>query len=78
MNDDEVDDGYGPSEPRALLPRWEKWFAWKPVKVHGQRVWMRTIYRTRTLRFTEAAQGMAAVWVYGDIFDVLKTDHGTS
>lgn len=50
---------------------WYKWFAWHPVNVKGKKVWLRYIYRTKRLRVL-GIQNVRQVWVYGDIFDVLK------
>lgn len=48
---------------------WKKWFAWYPVKVHGKRVWLTTIYRRKTNTYVDMDD-----WVryeYGTIFDIL-------
>ena len=71
MNDDEVyDDMYNPSLEFPAT-RWYKWFAWHPVNVKGKKVWLQYVYRTKKLRAL-GIQNVRQVWVYGDIFDVLK------
>lgn len=31
----------------AVVSAWRRWFAWRPVKIDGRRVWLRTIERRR-------------------------------
>jgi hypothetical protein len=52
-----------------MLP-WEKWFAWRPVKVHGRYVWLKTIYRRTTVCYIDIEDFKAVE--YGTLFDVLK------
>ena len=49
---------------------WERWFAWRPVKIHGRRVWLRTVYRRTTLKYIDMSEWQYVE--YGTIFDVLK------
>lgn len=57
---------------------WEKYFAWKPVKIHNKRVWLKTVYRRKAaiimrpdgIKIPSKFNG--DYWEYGDLFDVLK------
>ena len=62
--------------PDGTLPRkvtigmWNKWFAWYPVKVHGQRTWLKTVYRRKINTYVDMEDW--ARYEYGTIFDILK------
>jgi hypothetical protein len=68
----------GIGDPASLLyPRkievepWSKWFAWYPVKIHGNRVWIKTVYRRCIVSYVDMDK-----WVqyeYGTLFDVLQS-----
>lgn len=48
---------------------WEPVFAWKPVRdIHGQRHWLRRIYRRERNRMVWPPQG----YEFGTVFDVIK------
>ena len=49
---------------------WKEWYAWRPVKVKGQRVWFKKIYRRSINTYVD--QDDWTRYEYGDIFDVLK------
>ena len=49
---------------------WTRWFAWRPVKVHGRRRWLTMVYR-REIPFTYATMDDWRQYEYGTIFDVL-------
>jgi hypothetical protein len=49
---------------------WEKWFAWYPVKIHGRRVWFRTVYRRTVVCYVDADKWSRVD--YGTLFDVIK------
>ena len=49
---------------------WEKWFAWRPVKIHGRRVWLKTVYRRTTICYVDIDDWNEVE--YGTLFDVLK------
>jgi hypothetical protein len=49
---------------------WEKWFAWHPVKIHGRRVWLQTVYRRFTIKYIDTAKWQHVE--YGTLFDVIK------
>ena len=48
---------------------WRKWFAWRPVNVHGNRVWLKTVYRRKINTYVDMDDW--ARYEYGTIFDVL-------
>jgi hypothetical protein len=48
---------------------WEQWFAWRPVKVHGKRTWLKTVYRRIINTYVDMDDW--ARYEYGTIFDVL-------
>jgi hypothetical protein len=49
---------------------WEKWFAWRPVKIHGRYVWFRTVYRRCINSYVDMDDWSR--YEYGTIFDVIK------
>ena len=53
----------------VTLP-WEQWFAWYPVKVHGKRVWLKTIYRRSIYSYVDMDDWTR--YEYGTIFDIIK------
>ena len=54
---------------KIIVNPWEQWFAWHPVKLHGKRVWFKTIYRRNINTYVDMDNW--ARFEYGDIFDVL-------
>jgi hypothetical protein len=53
-----------------VLP-WTKWFAWRPVTVHGNCVWLKTVYRRCINTYVDMDDWNR--YEYGTIFDVLKS-----
>lgn len=53
------------------LITWEKWFAWRPVKLHGKWVCFKKIYR-KPIPHTYVDYDDAQRYQYGTLFDVLK------
>ncbi len=49
---------------------WKPWFAWRPVKLKGRRVWFKKIYRRKINTYVDHDDW--ARYEYGDMFDVLK------
>ena len=49
---------------------WEPWFAWRPVKIKGNRVWLKKVYRRKTNTYVNYDDWSR--YEYGDMFDVLK------
>lgn len=54
---------------KRTVSLWKKWFAWHPVKVHGQRTWFKTVYRRKINTYVDMDNW--ARYEYGTIFDVL-------
>ena len=54
---------------KILVSPWEKWFAWYPVKVHGKRVWLTTVYRRNINTYVDMDDWNR--YEYGTVFDVL-------
>ena len=53
----------------TYLP-WNKWFAWYPVKVHGNYIWLKTIYRRCINNYVDMDDW--SYYEYGTIFDIIK------
>lgn len=49
---------------------WIKWFAWRPVNIHGQQVWLKTVYRRRINTYVDHDDWSR--YEYGTIFDLIK------
>lgn len=49
---------------------WKPWFAWRPVKIRGGKVWLRTIYRRSINTYVDYEDWTR--YEYGTIFDVIK------
>ena len=59
--------------PRKLeIGDWERWFAWRPVKVHGSYTWLKTVYRRDTATYFD--NNVFFRYRYGTVFDILKDD----
>jgi hypothetical protein len=56
---------------KVLTLPWQQWFAWYPVKIKGQRVWLKTIYRRSVLQYADMDNWHH--WEYGTLFDVIKS-----
>lgn len=54
---------------KVIKLSWEKWFAWYPVKVHNNRVWLKTVYRRRIISYVYMDDWKR--YEYGTIFDVI-------
>ena len=51
---------------------WKEWYAWRPVKVHGKRVWMKKVYRRSINTYVDHDDWTR--YEYGNIFDVIKDE----
>ena len=49
---------------------WQKWFAWKPVKIQGKRVWFKFIYRRSVRMYADTDEW--GYYEYGTLFDIIK------
>ncbi len=54
-----------------VLP-WKPWFAWRPVKIHGKRIWLKTVYRRCINTYVDHDDWER--YEYGNLFDVLKDE----
>lgn len=54
---------------KVIKLSWEKWFAWYPVKVHNNRVWLKTVYRRSIISYVDMDDWKR--YKYGTIFDVI-------
>jgi len=65
----------GPSDTfvsrKIEIMAWEKWFAWRPVKLNGKRVWFKTVYRRCINTYVDHDDWTR--YEYGTLFDVIKT-----
>jgi hypothetical protein len=69
----EITDGFrhgGYVARRLSLGPWQKWFAWRPVKIQGRRTWMTTVYRRTVDTYVDCDKWQR--YEYGTIFDLLK------
>ena len=66
------DAGVSAGPPTYPKYKWEKWFAWHPVKIHGNRQWLKTVYRKVEIFREDTA--IYSGYAYGDIFDVIKDE----
>lgn len=55
---------------KVIMLPWEKWFAWRPVKIHGRYVWLSTVYRRSIHSYVDMDDWQR--YEYGTIFDVIK------
>ena len=51
---------------------WQKWWAWRPVKIDDQRIWLKSIYRRKITKFVDNEQW--SYYQYGTIFNILADD----
>lgn len=66
-----LDDAYTQTVARQkVVGPWKKWYAWRPVKIKGKRVWMKKVYRRVINTYVDHDNWTR--YEYGDIFDVLK------
>lgn len=57
--------------PRKLVVgKWKPWFAWRPVKIHGKRIWLKVIYRRCINTYVDMDDWSR--YEYGTLFDVIK------
>ena len=55
---------------KIVVEPWQEWFAWRPVKIHGRRVWLKTVYRRCIVSYVDMDDW--ARYEYGNIFDVIR------
>lgn len=57
---------------KAEMHPWEQWYAWRPIKVNGKRVWLKKVYRRCINTYVDHDDWKR--YEYGTIFDVLKNE----
>jgi hypothetical protein len=65
--------------PMETFSEWQEWFAWRPVKVNDDIVWMKLILRRSKQsiwprNFFDKKPKVNQKWEYGNLFDVLKNE----
>jgi hypothetical protein len=55
--------------------KWNRWFAWYPVKVNNKWKWCSHVYRKVDMDWE--AISPSTVYKYGTAFDVLKDTHSS-
>ena len=51
---------------------WQEWFAWRPVKVKGKRVWLKKVFRRCINTYVDHDDWKR--YEYGTAFDVIRND----
>lgn len=54
---------------------WHEWFAWRPVKVHGKRVWLKRVFRRCINTYVDHDDWKR--YEYGTAFDVIRNEPTT-
>lgn len=62
----------GPVARKIEVSPWKLWFAWRPVKIHGKYVWLKTIYRRCINTYVDYDDWQR--YEYGTVFDILKEE----
>ena len=60
----------GPVARKTEVLPWEKWFAWRPVLVHGKRTWFKTVYRRCINTYVDMDDWKR--YEYGTLFDIIR------
>lgn len=68
---DDVDTGMYVPRKQEFKP-WEEWFAWRPVKVNGKRVWLKRVFRRCINTYVDHDDWKR--YEYGTAFDVIRND----
>jgi len=55
---------------KIVVGKWQQWFAWRPVKIHGKRVWGKTVWRRCINTYVDHDDWTR--YEYGTVFDVIK------
>ena len=57
---------------KRTFSEWEEWFAWRPVKVKGKRVWLKKVFRRCINTYVDHDDWKR--YEYGTAFDVIRND----
>ena len=52
-----------------VLP-WKSWYAWRPIKLHGEWIWFEWVFRRCINTYVDMDDWTR--YEYGNIFDVIK------
>ena len=67
------DGGSFTSVPRKqTVHPWEEWYAWRPVKIHGKQVWLKSVFRRCINTYVDMDDWKR--YEYGTAFDVIRGD----
>lgn len=56
---------------KITVAPWVRWWAWRPVRVHGRRVWAQYVYRRCINTYVDMDDWSR--YEYGDFLDVIKS-----
>jgi len=60
---------------KTAMPKWERWFAWRPVRdIHGNWQWCKTVYR-RWQSDSKFPVMKYNRYEYGNAFDILRNEY---
>ena len=65
---EEINEEYVPR--RTDVSQWQEWYAWRPVKVHGKRVWLKKVFRRCINTYVDHDDWKR--YEYGTAFDVIR------
>lgn len=54
---------------------WQEWFAWRPVKVNGKRVWLKRVFRRCVNTYVDHDDWKR--YEYGTAFDAIRNEPTT-
>ena len=59
--------------PRKLTKNpWRGWYAWRPIKLHGEWIWFEWVFRRRITAYVDMDNW--SYYQYGNIFDVIQDE----
>jgi len=68
-----MDDAGGFVPRKVTKSRWKGWYAWRPIKLHGEWIWFEWVYRRKINIYVDMDNW--ARYEYGNIFDVIKDEN---
>lgn len=67
---EEINETYIPRKQE--FGTWQEWFAWRPVKVKGKRVWLKKVFRRCINTYVDHDDWKR--YEYGTAFDVIRSE----
>lgn len=55
---------------KIVISSWEKWFAWRPIKMQHKKVWLKYVYRRSFISYFDLDNHVH--YEYGTLIDVLR------